>query len=86
MQSHVMGQMVSRKIQGLKVLGDQLAARRLRQNLTPIQMMAALVQCVQHSLTDAGIREDQQRVIINALASKLEEAQHLMESPKKLPG
>lgn len=83
-QTHVKGQMVSRKLQGLKTLGDALAARRERASGSTLHLMAVLLQCVQNSLMDAGIKVDHQRVIINSLALRLEEAQH-RDASLKLP-
>ncbi len=83
-QTHVKAQMVSRKLQGLKILDDALESRRERATGSTLHLMAVLLQCVQNSLMDAGIKVDHQRVIINSLALRLEEAQH-RDASLKLP-
>lgn len=75
MQTHIRSQTVSRKFQGLKILGDQLASRRVRTSTSTLYIMAKMLQCVQQAMENADLRKDHQHVVINNLALLLEDVQ-----------
>lgn len=85
MHSHMRAQMSSRKVQALKALSEELGRRRDRIEGGPLRLMATLLQCVHSTFVEHELLPEQQEVLIQSLAMKLEEAQR-KESALKVTG